>query len=458
MTERDISGGPLHDVIIVGAGYAGLSAALELVDERLDVLVLEAAGRPGGRTLTEHRPEAGPVDHGGQWVGPTQTELLAMAARFGCATFPTYDAGDHLERWESSVHRAPTRGTSDAPGQIGYAAFVERVTALAASVDTEAPWRTADAARLDSVTVESELDGLDDAAAARVRLAVQGVWAVEPRDLSMLHLAFYVASAGGWDQLMLTLDHAQDSRFTDGAQGPALAAADWLGDRVRLSAPVRSVTWSDSGAVVETTDGPISAGAVIVALPPPAARSVAFEPPLPYARRRWLERSVMGDVAKVHVTYERAFWRDLGDSGQASLFTDSPVGVVFDNSPDAAEVGVLVAFVYGDRLRTWAQLDDADRRAAIVATLVDLHGPRAAHPVDYVEKNWTTDRWIGGAYAATPAPGAWIEHGEHGWREPTGPIHWAGTEVADVWNGYIDGAIRSGRRAARAVVAQLRDR
>ena len=164
----------------------------------------------------------------------------------------------------------------------------------------------------------------------------------------------------------------------------------------------------------------------------------------------------MGDVAKVHAIYSTPFWRTAGRSGIATLYSDSPVGVVFDNSPDDASYGALVAFVYGDRLRAWGALDDDARRHHVLEALVRLHGPEAADLVDYVEKDWTRDPFSGGGYVANPAPGAWFEHGAAGWRNPHGRIHWAGTETASRWYGYVDGAIESGQRAAAEVRARLK--
>lgn len=447
---------PLPDrasVVVVGAGYAGLAAALTLADAGVDVVVLEAADRPGGRVWSAPHDRAHAIDHGGQWVGPTQTRLLALADRFGCARFPTYDDGVHLELWgDGSLHEGTSARDSTAPGHEDYRAAVAELESIAARVDLDDPAATPDADRLDSTTVASWLAGIPAAARPRIALAVQGVWAVEPRDLSLLHLAFYVASAGGWDQLMLTRDHAQDQRFVDGAQAPALAVAAHLGERLHLDTAVRAVR----GTVVETDRGRIRADRVVVTTTPPATRAIAFEPPLPAPRRRWLERSVMGDVAKIHVVYERPFWRERGLSGQASLFTDDDLlGVVFDNSPAAGGCGVLVAFVYGDRLRAWSALAPEQRRASVLGTLGRLFGAEAARPLDLLVQDWVEDPWAGGAYAAVPAPGAWVEHGRRGWRTPYAGIHWAGSETSSVWHGYIDGAIRSGERAAAEVLDAL---
>ncbi len=448
--------------MIVGAGYSGLSAALALHDEDVDAVVLEGSERVGGRVWSERfdGPNAGlVVDHGGQWVGPTQARLLAAAERFGCATFPTYNTGDHLELWTDGVCR-PFRGAGPvgAPGVDEYVVAAEAIDEMAATIDLENPTATAYLEEWDSETVQSFLERTvaDKDARLRLALAVQGVWTVEPRDISLFHLLFYVASAGGFDQLMETEGCAQERRFSAGAQSVALAIADHLGDRIHLSTPVRHVEVLEDGVRVETDRGAVLADRVVIAASPGAAVRIRFTPPLPQARNRWMERNPMGDVAKIHTVYRTPFWRAAGLSGEATAYGDHSVGVVFDNSPEDGSLGVLVSFVYADRHQRWAALSQAERRAEVLRTLTNLFGEQAAEPLQYTETIWPNDPWAHGGYAANPAPGVWFEHGATGWRTACGSIHWAGTETSSVWNGYIDGAIASGQRAAAEILAALR--
>ena len=449
------------DVVVVGAGYAGLSAALTLHDADVDCLVLEGSDRVGGRVYSEPRDSGVVVDHGGQWVGPTQMHLLNLAQRFGCATFPTYNAGEHIDLWLDGTQRRYTKnGPDDGPGMVEYLATADRIDELARTIDLDNPAATPGIEELDSETVASYLARTvaDKDAQRRFGLAVQGVWSVEPRDISVFHLLFYVASAGGFEQLMETEGCAQERRFYGGAQAPALAAAAYLGDRVRLDTAVRHIAQTGEGALVTTSRGAVSADRVVVALPPAAILRVGFSPALPVPRDRWIQRSPMGDVAKIHTVFQTPFWRERGLSGQATVYGDRSIGVVFDNSPDDASRGVLVAFSYGDRQRSWSALDDGARRAEVIGLLTELFGPDAANPMDYTEKIWPQDAWARGGYAANPTPGTWLEHGATGWRSPADRIHWAGTETASVWNGYIDGAISSGARAANEIIEMMRYR
>ena len=457
MTGREFSAVDT-DVVVVGAGYAGLTAAWQLAGAGVDAVVLEAADRVGGRVFSQVSPSGVRIDHGGQWIGPSQRRFHALATRFGCSTFPTWEDGRHVEiRHDGSrveyVGTAPDTG----PGIAEY----ERVTAslddLAGTVDLDRPWATPGFAEFDARSAEdffrAETDDQD--ALRRLALAVQGLWCAEPREISFFHVLFYLASAGGYEQLMGTRDCAQDARFSDGADAVARALAQALGGRIRLGEPVLSIRQTAHGVEATTGSSVVRAQRAVVAVPPAAVERITFEPVLPPGRLGWVRHSPMGRVAKVHAVYEEPFWRAAGRSGIATLYGESPVGVVFDNSPDDASRGVLVAFVYGDRLDRWAASTGAERRRDVLAALSGVVGARAGEPIDYVEKIWPRDGRTIGGYECFVTPGGWAGHGRDGWREPSGRVHWAGTETASVWNGYIDGAISSGERVAGEVISAL---
>ncbi|WP_328374788.1 FAD-dependent oxidoreductase [Streptomyces sp. NBC_00440] len=449
----------MTDAVVIGAGYAGLSAALRLHEQGLGVVVLEASSRVGGRVLSEERPSGPVVDHGGQWVGPTQKHLLALAERFGCRTFPTWETGQHIEVWHDGSRvgyagAAPASG----PGIAEYLRITALLDDLALTVDPEQPWLTPHFTEWDGLSAESFFreQTADPDALVRLALAVQGVWCAEPREISLFHVLFYIRAAGSYEQLMETGGCAQDGRFATGAAGPARAVAELLGDRIRLGERVCGVEQHGSGVRVRTASGAVvEARRAVVALPPPAARSITFSPALPEPRSGWIAHSPMGRVAKIHAVYSEPFWRADGLSGIATLYGSLPVGVVFDNSPEDGSAGVLVAFVYGDRAGSWAGLDEEQRRTTVLGSLRAVVGERAERPVDYTETLWEDDEFARGGYAAYVTPGGWSGYGEHGWREPTGAVHWAGTETATVWNGYIDGAIASGYRAADEIAGAI---
>ncbi len=379
--------------VVVGAGYAGLSAALSLHDDGIDTVILEGSDRVGGRVCSERRRDGVVVDHGGQWVGPTQKYLLALAERFDCPTFPTYNTGEHIERWPDGAQRRYTgAGPDDGPGMAEYLAAADRIDELARTVDLDDPTATPDIEKWDSETVHSyfERTVANEDARRRLALAVEGVWSIEPRDLSLFHLLFYVASAGGFDQLM---EPRVARRSAD--SGTARSRRRWPSPTISRSgtpgyrrAPRRADARRRSdrdhpgdGARRLRRHGATAVGH------PTRHRSLPRCP----SRAHDVERSPMGDVAKVHAVFDTPFWRADGLSGQATIYGDRHVGVVFDNSPEDAGTGVLVCFVYGDRQRSWSALAESDRRAAIVDTLVELFGERAASPIDYTEKIWPQD-------------------------------------------------------------------
>lgn len=443
-------------VAIVGAGYAGLSAALNLRGAGAAVTVFEASDRVGGRIRTVNRDGVA-IDLGGQWIGASHNRLRSWANRYRCTTFHTWDAGDHIELWvDDSRASFPTGKHPEGRGIDEYEELLRHFDTLARTIPTTDPTASEHLREWDGETVESWLarNVGSEEVRRRVVAAVRAVWACEARDVSMFHFLFYIATTPSMDDIMGTLGWAQDSRFHHGAQCPALGAARELGDAVRLGSQVRRIRQDGGGVVLELADGEtVESDYVVVATTPAAALRIEYEPMLPAAKRRWLNASIMRDVAKIHVRYPTPFWRAAGRSGQIISYGDQVVTSTFDNSPDDADVGILVSFVYGDQLRSWSRLDPDARKSTILRFLADSFGPAALEVVDYVEQNWCDDPLADGGYAAIPAPGAWLEHGHEGWRRATGRIHWAGTESASIWNGYMEGAIESGERAAAEILS-----
>jgi monoamine oxidase len=444
------------DVVVVGAGLAGLSAARALRRAGREVVVLEARERVGGRVLNEPIGDGKIVELGAQWVGPTQDRVLALIDELGLETFPTHGEGANVFERRGKVRRY--RGTIPRLNPIALAetgAVLGRVNRLAGRVDPAAPWLAGSAADWDAETFETWIRRRVRTGAARdlMRLAVNAVWAAEPRDLSLLHMLFYVSSAGSIEALLDTEGGAQQDRVVGGTQLIATRIADELGDALVLGAPVRAIVHGDSGVGVGAGDVSASARRAIVAVAPPLAGRIAYDPPLPAARDGLSARMAMGTVVKCMAIYERPWWREDGLSGQATS-TDGPVSVVFDNSPPDGVPGVLLAFFEGRAAREASALPEDERRRIVGECLARLFGPEAREPQSYVDKAWANEEWTRGCYGAFMPPGTWTDHGP-ALREPIGALHWAGTETATAWSGYLDGAVRSGEEAARAVDAEL---
>ena len=454
MSQAAPTGTRRADVAVIGAGFSGLAAALELQSLGLDPIVLEARDRVGGRVLNHELDAGGVVEVGGQWVGPTQRALLALATELGVATFPTHTEGDNLIEYRGRVSRY--RGTIPRLNPVVLLEIERasrRVERLASQVPLEAPWSARRAEDWDRVTFAEWTRRRVRTRGARMllRLAIRSVFGTEPEDLSLLHVLFYVNSAGGFDALIDTSGGAQDSRFAGGSQLVAIRMAERLGERVVLNAPVRRIEDVGDGVRVEAAGLAVHARHAIVALSPTLAARIEYDPALPARRDQMTQRMPQGAIIKSMAVYPEPFWRAAGLSGSA-VSDGGSINAIFDNTPPTGAPGVLLGFFDGRAARVWGERTPEERRAEATAVFARIFGPGAAEPIEYVERNWAAEPWSRGCYSGAFGPSGWTDFGR-ALREPVGRIHWAGTETATVWNGYIDGAVTAGRRAAAEVAA-----
>ena len=420
------------------------------------MIVLEGRDRVGGRTLNEPIGDGKIVEIGAQWVGPTQHAALELIDELGLKTFPTYVQGRDL--FERAGKIRSYKGTIPKLSPLGLVetgVVMSRINRMAASIDPLTPWSAPKAAVWDSQTFASWMSRNVHTASARdlIKLAIWAVWAAEPEDVSLLHVLFYIRSAGSFEALIETEGGAQDSRVVGGTQLISLRMAEELGEAVRTSAPVRRIEHSPAGVVAGGNGFSVEAREAIVATPPTLAGRIDYTPALPAIRDGLTQRVAQGSVVKCMAVYSEPFWRADGLSGQAAS-AEGPVSVTFDNSPPDGSPGVLLAFLEARAARRAADLPQDERRAIVVDCLVRLFGQRAAKPEQYIDKAWAADPFSRGCYGGFLPPGVWTENGP-AMRAPIGPLHWAGAETATVWNGYMDGAISSGRRAAAEVVGEL---
>jgi monoamine oxidase len=445
------------DVAIVGAGLAGLAAARRLAAAGLDPLVVEARDRVGGRTLNHEIGDGKVVEVGGQWVGPTQRRMLALAQELGVDTFPTHDTGDNVIEWRGEKRRYSGAIPRINPAILADVAQAQaRLDRMARRVPLEAPWEAERAARWDAQTFATWLARNVATAGARTlfEIGVEAVWAQEPADLSLLHVLFYTHSGGGFDALIGTSGGAQQDRFVGGSQLVALRVAEALGDeRIALQAPVRRIAHGADGVTVAADGLEVRGRCAIVALPPTLAGRIAYDPPLPGFRDQLTQRMAQGTVIKCMAIYPEPFWRGEGLTGQG-MSDVGPVRVTFDNSPPDGTPGVLLGFLEGRQARALGRRTPEERRDAVVGCFTRMFGPDAASPHGYVERVWADEEWTRGCYGCAMPTGAWTEFGP-ALRAPIGPLHWAGAETATVWSGYMDGAVSSGERAAADVVSAL---
>jgi monoamine oxidase len=453
-----LNGPPTYDadVVVIGAGLAGLAAARTLAADGSSVVVLEARDRVGGRVLNHELGDGKVVEVGGQWTGPTQDRLAALASELGVETFPTHAAGENvfdyrgrLRRYQGAIPRLNPLVLVDVEQAQ------RRLNRMAKRVPLDAPWKAPHAQRLDGQTVAGWMrrNLATDAGRMLLELGIEAVWAAQPEDLSLLHVLFYIHSAGSLEMLFDTDGGAQRDRFVGGSQLIALRMAEELGDRVVLGAPARRVEHGADGVTVHCDVALARARRAIVAIAPTLAGRLDYSPPLSGFRDQLTQRMPMGTVVKCMAVYDEPFWRREGLSGQGTSDT-GPVKVTSDNSPPDGTPGVLLGFLEGRHARELGRAATEERRAAVLDSFARLFGPRAAKPDGYIEKLWAEEEFTRGCYGCHMPSGAWTGYGP-ALRPAIGPLHWAGAEYATVWNGYMDGAVRSGEASAREVLALL---
>ena len=430
------------EVVIVGAGLAGLSAARDLTKAGLDVVVLEARDRVGGRTLNHHLRDGKVVEVGGQWVGPTQDRIAALAAELGIETFPTYTAGRDV-------------GAELSAEALGDLVKLSELQAMADTLPLEAPWTADLAHEWDAQTFYTWMtDRMKDAdARAMTELMAGAIFTVPSAELSLLHVLIFIRSAGSLFPMLTDVEGgAQQDRFVGGSQRVSELMARELGERVVLQSPVRSIA-QDGGVVVSSDALEVRAKRCIVAVPPTVIDRIAFTPALPATRAQLQRRMTAGSVIKINVIYDEPFWRSEGLSGRL-VDPHGPVTVTFDNSPPDGSPGVLMGFAEADEARRLIRLPLEDRKKIVLEHFSHHFGPKALAAIDYVEGPWDEEEWTRGCYGANLPPGAWTRYGP-AMREPVGLIHWASAETATRWMNYMDGAVESGQRAAVEVMDAL---
>jgi monoamine oxidase len=417
-----------HDVVVIGAGLSGLVAARDLHRRGLDVVVLEAADRVGGRAMSETSALGSRLDLGGQWLGPDHHHAAALAAELGLARYP--------------MHTAPLPGLLDGPRRLSPAspAVLGAIAALAglAAVTTIGRSR-----RWNDVTVASWLRRVPGRTTRRL-LEVIGLisWTADLDRISVHAMVQMIRHQGGLTTILATKGGAQEALLVEGAGTMAERLADGLGDRVRTGRRVTAVESDAGGVTVRTADGDVRATKIIVATAPPMARHIAFVPPLPPDRRALQRNTFMGSVYKAIAVYDEPFWRVR--HGGEFLVLGGPGSAVFDTTAPGGP-GHLCVLVGGSAAH------DLD---GILRPLVAHVGEEVLAPVSFHEKSWHRDEFVGGGYLALPEVGT-TEGFVPMPSVPTGDVHWAGSETATAHPGYLDGAIEAGERAAAEVHAAL---
>ncbi|HET9875996.1 MAG TPA: flavin monoamine oxidase family protein, partial [Mycobacterium sp.] len=397
------------DAVVVGAGFAGLTAARDLCRLGHDVRVLEGRDRVGGRSFTGH--VAGiPIDLGATFVGPTQDAVLALAGELGISTKPIYHHGANRIRWRGRLHSySGTIPRLSLGGLLDIGRVRWQFSRIARSVPVAEPWTAPQAPRLDRQSLGGWLRSVHAGGTARDLLAVMArvVWGCEPDDVSMLQAARYVRAAGGIDRLLDVQNGAQQDYFPGGSQQIADTVAAELGDRIVLGAVVDRIAQHDRGVTISDGKGTVEARFVFVAIPPEHRAGIAFTPPLPAEYDQLANRWPQGRLSKAYAAYATPFWRTDGFSGQA-LSDEGPVFLTFDASPPDDRAGILLGFVDA---RGFDHLPADQRRQRALACFASLFGDAALKPLDYVDQRWGAEQFAPGGPTAAVPPGSWMRYG-----------------------------------------------
>ncbi|WP_375001423.1 flavin monoamine oxidase family protein [Aeromicrobium sp. CTD01-1L150] len=444
--------GTTADVVIVGAGFAGLAAADRLLSMGLSVQVVEGRDRVGGRSLSGEVAGV-KVDLGATWVSRRHTAIRDLAHRLGCTTTGQFAEGRNV-LW-SNGRRSTYKGTIPKMSPVALADMARMQMALeklTSTVDVDTAWESPGADQLDAISFGEWLDRKHALSTTRAMMTIVSKvqWGCSPGDVSLLHVLRYIRAAGGLNHMLDVDGGAQQDRITETTQEIAKRLAGQLGDSIVLNAPVRSIIQEDSGVTVCTDSTMISAEYAIVTTAPEHRAGIEFQPSLPDKAEGLVRTWRMGALSKAFVAYEEPFWRTQGLSGEALTDTGT-VFITFDVSPDDRGPGVLMAFCDP---RVFDGFGLEERRGRVIRQLADLYGADAESPIDYVDHCWGAEPFAPGGPHPVAAPYSSVAYAS-ALTEPHGRIHWAGTETAGEWAGTMNGAVLTGQRTAECVARRL---
>lgn len=438
------------EVIVIGAGFSGLAAGIALKEKGISSCILEARSRVGGRVETKWLDNELQIDLGGQWIGPTQTRMYELVEKYNIKTFPTQLFGKGQYNYNGALHEQE-------PTEIS--AIFDLIDQLAANINLAEPHLSLDIDSQDRITLAQWLEqNIEEVEIASYvgRILAGGLLASDAGEVSLFQMLYYIASGNGIRSLLNAKGGAQQDRIFGGPQAIANAMAQEYGETLYTDHAVSSIEKVEESYCVTTKHGEqFFAQDIIITLPPSVVNSkIDFQPKLPIWKKKTLQNILQGNAAKYHAVYDRPFWRELGLSGQLNQSRGWIMESV-DNSVPGNPEGVLTFFVYGIDTVQFQKLSENERRNILLNELAHVFGEQALSPIELLTQDWSEEIYTDGCFSGHFVPGGFIKYGEY-LRKSVDRIHWAGAETAEVWNGYFEGAVRSGEREAVKIINKKR--
>ena len=431
-----------NDVIIIGAGFAGLTAAKSLLDHGLNIKVLEARSQAGGRVESTTLNSGERVDIGGTWITPIQTEILNLARNYGVETIMLPVEGKDLGDLETSVTHPE------------LADIISQLDEMTYAINTRKPWTAPRATEWDRQSFAGWLEkNISNSDVKRFLSGMLGEYFLcGAENISLLHTLFYWKSNGGFEYIFGESGQSSRQLRCDGSVHQlCLRMSEEIGERIMLNCPVRRITQFKNRTTVCIDSGEFSAARILIAMSPTSADHITFEPALSPMRTYLAQCLMKSSLFAFKVVYEEPFWRDKGFSGSGLFYAEGIETV--DTSPKHGANGIITAYSCPHAFWRLVTMGQDERKQTVLNILSKYFGDTAATPQQYIEKTTVFDPMILGCVTAF-APNTWSTVGST-IREPSGNIHWAGTETATEFAGQMEGAIRSGRRAAEEIFVAL---
>ncbi|NP_001002969.1 amine oxidase [flavin-containing] A [Canis lupus familiaris] len=459
--EKTSIEGHMFDVVVIGGGISGLSAAKLLAEHEVDVLVLEARDRVGGRTYTVRNEHVDYVDVGGAYVGPTQNRILRLSKELGLETYKV-NVNERLVQYVKGK-TYPFRGAFppvwNPIAYLDYNNLWRTMDNMGKEIPADAPWEAPHAEEWDKMTMKDLIDKICWTKTARrfASLFVNINVTSEPHEVSALWFLWYVKQCGGTTRIFSVTNGGQERKFVGGSGQVSERIMERLGDRVKLKRPVTYVDQSDDNIIIETLNHELyECKYVISAIPPTLTAKIHFRPELPSERNQLIQRLPMGAIIKCMMYYKEAFWKKKDYCGCMIIEDEeAPISITLDDTKPDGSLPAIMGFILARKADRLAKLHKEIRKRKICELYAKVLGSQEAlQPVHYEEKNWCEEQYSGGCYTAYFPPGIMTHYGRV-IRQPFGRIYFAGTETATHWSGYMEGAVEAGERTAREVLNAL---